>query len=121
MLTGSASESERMWPDVHLDAQAEHAMFRVAQEALANSVKHAAAREITVRLAKADGLATMLIRDNGRGFDPASAGEKHGMGLTFMRDRVKELGGSFRLDSAPGAGTVVEVCLPSAATAEAVQ
>jgi signal transduction histidine kinase len=102
--------------EVRLGPQAEHVVLRVTQEALGNAVKHAGAGVISVRLAEAGGQVTVEIRDDGRGFDPAAAAERHGMGLAFMRDRVEELGGTFRLDSARGAGTVVVASVPAAAT-----
>jgi signal transduction histidine kinase len=52
------------------------------------------------------------VTDDGAGFDPAQANQRHGMGLGLMRQRAAELGGSLQLDSAPGQGTTVRVLLP---------
>jgi signal transduction histidine kinase len=54
------------------------------------------------------------VRDNGRGFDPGAVAERHGMGLSLMRERVTELGGEFLIDAAPGQGAAIVVQLPVA-------
>ncbi len=54
-----------------------------------------------------DGRAELSVSDDGAGFDPAQAAERHGMGLDLMRERVTEVGGELRLDSTPGDGTTV--------------
>jgi signal transduction histidine kinase len=94
-----------------LSPDAEHALLRVAQEALANAVKHARAHRVGLTLSARDGLARLAVRDDGAGFDPVGDG-RPGMGLRLMRERVTELGGTFRIDSRPGAGTTVDACLP---------
>jgi signal transduction histidine kinase len=97
---------------VELAPAAEHAVLRVVQEALANAVKHAKPSRIALRLRRRDGQVEVLVSDDGGGFDPARAGERHGLGLRLMRERVTELGGSFQLDSSPGEGTSVRILLP---------
>ncbi|HLF57789.1 MAG TPA: sensor histidine kinase [Thermoanaerobaculia bacterium] len=98
----------------------EEALLRVALEALANTVKHAAAHEVEIVLACAPGEVRLTLRDDGSGFDAGAAlrraeaagpGEG-GLGLRSMRDRLRELAGSFRVVSAPGLGTTVEATLP---------
>jgi two-component system, NarL family, sensor histidine kinase LiaS len=96
---------------VDLDPAVEHAVLRIVQEALANAVKHARPTRITVLLRRAGGQVTVAVTDNGDGFDPARAGERHGMGLGLMRERVAELGGVFEVDSVPGEGTTVRIVL----------
>ena len=91
----------------------EHTVLRVTQEAVANAVRHADPDLVTVRLrADADRI-VLEIADNGRGFDVVTrqAGTG-GLGLRAMRDRVAEHGGQFTIDSTPGAGTRIRVCLP---------
>jgi two-component system sensor histidine kinase UhpB len=86
--------------------------FRVAQEALRNSVKHSGAAHIDVRVTTYDGKLRMKIRDDGQGFDPnISTG---GLGLSTMRERLKLVEGSLLVESEPGGGTEVtaEVDLP---------
>ena len=97
---------------VELAPPAEHAVLRVVQEALANAVKHAQPTRIVLRLRHHDGQVAVTVTDDGGGFDPARAQQRHGMGLGLMRGRVAELGGTFQLDSTPGEGTSVQILLP---------
>jgi signal transduction histidine kinase len=97
---------------VELAPPAEHAVLRVVQEALANAVKHARPTRIRLRLHHQDDQVAVTVTDDGAGFDPSLAEQRHGMGLGLMRQRVAELGGSFQLDSTPGQGTTVQVLLP---------
>jgi two-component system, NarL family, sensor histidine kinase LiaS len=97
---------------VELDPAAEPAVLRLVQEALANAVKHARPSRVVLRARDAgSGRAVLSISDDGAGFDPARAAERHGMGLDLMRERVTELGGELQLESAPGAGTTVRITL----------
>jgi signal transduction histidine kinase len=96
---------------VELDSPAEHAVLRVVQEALANAVKHARPNRITVVLEGDEEHVTVSVTDDGNGFDPERAAERHGMGLSLMRERAAELGGEFRVDSTPGHGTTVHIRL----------
>jgi len=84
-------------------------LLRSAQEALANVRKHAQATDVGLMLCQSAGGARLTLRDNGIGFDPP----RPGYGLTGMRHRVEQVGGSMRVDSAPGAGTLVEVEVPA--------
>jgi signal transduction histidine kinase len=93
----------RLNPDV------EAALYRVAQEALNNTLQHAHARRVTVSLEHADGHVTMEIVDDGAGFDPEAAQEGGGLGLCGMQERVARLGGTFALHSRPGEGTRIKV------------
>ena len=104
-------------PDLdQLDLPAEDALYRVAQEAVHNVVKHARAREVTVRIASAAKAVRMEIRDDGIGFDARVA--TRGLGLAGMAARAERLGGSVEVESNPGRGTVVAVWLPMTAAAE---
>ncbi|MBE2201250.1 MAG: GAF domain-containing sensor histidine kinase [Anaerolinea sp.] len=82
--------------------------YRVAQEALHNIAKHARANRVELRLENGDGRLTLSIRDDGQGFDPAGEFPGH-LGLHSMRERVEAVGGMFRLESAPGRGTLIQV------------
>ena len=97
---------------VALDPVTEHAVLRVVQEALGNAARHGQPDTILVRLGQQNGTVTLEVRDDGRGFDPQAIGERHGMGLTLMGERVAELGGDLRLDAAPGQGVAFLVRLP---------
>jgi signal transduction histidine kinase len=94
-----------------LEQDAELALFRALQEGLANIVRHANARHVTIALEQAGGDVVLMIRDDGAGIQaPQSAG---GMGLRGMRERVAALGGAMTIDSSPGAGTTLRISLPS--------
>jgi signal transduction histidine kinase len=97
---------------VELAPPVEHAVLRIVQEALANAVKHARPNRIRLRLQQQDGQVAVTVTDDGAGFDPSIAEQRHGMGLGLIRQRVAELGGTFQLDSTPGQGTTVQVLLP---------
>jgi signal transduction histidine kinase len=91
-----------------LPAAVEVAAFRIAQEAMTNVARHADAQQMSVTIAVADTL-VLEIRDDGLGL----AADHHiGVGLTSMRERTAELGGSFEISSAQGNGTSVRVTLP---------
>jgi signal transduction histidine kinase len=97
--------------DVALPPDQEHALLRIAQEALANALRHGDPTRVTVTLRP--GL--LRIADNGSGFDlgaPALVAGATGMGLGLMRERAAEIGVSLTITSAPGQGTAVEVTLP---------
>jgi signal transduction histidine kinase len=94
-----------------LEPSHENALFRIAQEAVHNVVKHASARSIRIRLDRHDSWVRLAVHDDGTGFDPARIPAGH-VGLAGMRTRAEGLGGRFHVDSAPGAGTRIEVQLP---------
>jgi signal transduction histidine kinase len=97
---------------IELDPSAEPAVLRVVQEALANAVKHARPSRVVLRArGGGDGRVLLSISDDGAGFDPARAAERHGMGLDLMRERAAELGGELRVESTPGQGTTVRITL----------
>ena len=90
-----------------LPPEAEQALFRIAQEALANVSRHSQAQKATVSLVKDDATVTLTISDDGQGFDTGSS--HTGIGLHSMRERAKVLGGTCTIDSSPGEGTCVTV------------
>ncbi len=94
------------------------AVFRVLQESLTNIAKHAAATQVEATLERAQDAVVLTVRDNGQGFVP-SAPRKHGSyGLVGLRERAYLLGGDIRIESAPGAGTLVEMRIPVDGDAE---
>ena len=103
-----------------LDPEAEAALLRVAQEALANARKHARASRVTVTLTYLDDSARLDVRDDGVGFDSESAAgarngwQAGGFGLTSMRERLEGQGGTLTIESAPAAGTAIAAVLPYA-------
>ncbi|MBT2443706.1 sensor histidine kinase [Streptomyces sp. ISL-36] len=99
---------------VELPTPYEVALLRIAQSALANTVRHAAAERAEITLSFMGASVTLDVVDDGKGFDPASvrSSSDGGFGLPAMRSRAESLGGTFTVESAPGQGTAVAVCLP---------
>jgi signal transduction histidine kinase len=102
-----------------LHPEVEVTLLRVAQEALANVAKHAAAAHAWVTLSYMEDVVTLDVRDDGAGFaqpggDPADgSGASGGFGLIAMRQRVNRLAGQLEIESEPGAGTAVSASLPA--------
>ena len=96
--------------NIQLPLEVETAFYHIAQEALNNALKHAAARVVAVRLARAGNSVMLEICDNGCGFDPGLV-TGGGMGLESMRARATAIGAAFEIQSTPGAGTRVKVQL----------
>ena len=95
-------------------------LYRIAQEAIGNAGKHAAASRVEVLAESDDTGVSVTVRDDGGGFATSSANEQRPghLGLTTMVERAELTGGHCRITSAPGAGTTVEVWLPLDADAE---
>jgi signal transduction histidine kinase len=96
-------------------AAVEIALYRVAQEALNNVVRHAQASRVTLHIERREECAMLTVRDDGAGFDPGAAvgnATHQGLGLRGVRERVAALGGVLRIHSAPGRGTEVCVVVP---------
>ena len=94
---------------VRLPMPVEEELYRIAQEALHNVVKHARARQVEVKLCSGSGKTSLEVSDDGVGFQTDRARPGGGMGLSNMRERAEALGGSFQIHSGPGNGTRVEV------------
>jgi signal transduction histidine kinase len=90
----------------------EREMYRIAQEALNNAVKHSQADRINVELSNRDGIATLVVADNGKGFEPAAAKVRAtSLGITSMEERAEAIHGVLRIESSE-AGTRVELEVP---------
>jgi signal transduction histidine kinase len=88
-------------------------VFRIAQEALHNGVKHAAASRLELRLDQCERRLVMTVHDDGVGFDPdAAAHRSRRLGLTSMEERATAIGGALTIDSAPGTGTTIRLEVP---------
>lgn len=98
--------------DVQLPLATGEALFRIAQEALHNAAKHAAATSITLRLGRVGGEVHLEVIDDGRGFDLRAAVRPTAVGLAGMRERAAAFQGEVQVTSRPGAGTAVRVRLP---------
>lgn len=96
-----------------MDTDIETLVYRVAQEALTNAIRHAAAQRAAISLERLGNQLELCIRDDGRGFDPDCVGPEgeQGTGLGGMRDRVALFGGSLAIRSAPGFGTEIVATL----------
>ncbi|MEO6030245.1 MAG: PAS domain S-box protein [Candidatus Binatia bacterium] len=95
------------------DEESELTVYRIAQEALANAVRHAGARSIVITLDTSDDRLALVVRDDGRGFDPATR-PAVALGLASMEERALALGGQLDIRSVPGTGTTVTLSCPIA-------
>lgn len=95
-----------MQTHIELPADVRVVFFRVLQEALNNIVQHARAENIWIELSKKGSVIQLLIRDDGRGFDPQVVRPGH-MGLSIMQERISAVGGHFQLTSAKASGTTI--------------
>jgi signal transduction histidine kinase len=99
-----------------LPAALESALYRIAQEALTNVARHSGATRASIVLERRDGHLHVVIADDGRGFDARTSvdatRDRGGLGLLGIRERAVMLGGSIRIESAPGAGTALFIRLP---------
>jgi len=99
-----------------LDGDTEIALYRIAQEAMANIAKHAHATAVDVHLVQRKTSVELRIHDNGQGIVPedmvSMRAEGHGLGLLGMRERAELLGGTFLIDTEANKGTTITVTLP---------
>jgi signal transduction histidine kinase len=109
--TGIDVQLEAALGEERLPGEVETTLYRIVQEALTNIVKHAGARKVSILLIRRGGAATVVIEDDGRGFDPALARED-GLGLLGMRERVALLEGKLTVESSPEAGTTLVAEVP---------
>jgi signal transduction histidine kinase len=87
-----------------------HCLYRCAQEAVENTLRHANAKKVTVSLKEEGNEVILSINDDGKGFVPQEAGKEH-LGLRGMRERVEMLGGRLEIVSAVKKGTEIRVIL----------
>ena len=99
-------------PEPEIPLERKEVLYRIAQEALHNTIKHARARTVTICLAATPHTIDLVLSDDGNGFDPAGNFPGH-LGLRSMRERVERIGGTFGVASAPGDGTRIQVSIPS--------
>jgi signal transduction histidine kinase len=109
-LCRSASEQHHIkisfeGDDLRLPDQASLSLFRVAQEALSNAVRHGEAKEVSVKLQADKGWVRMVIRDDGKGFDPGA--RSSGLGLVSMEERLRMIGGNLKVTTRLGKGTLI--------------
>jgi signal transduction histidine kinase len=125
VIAGQLQGTVTVRADEGLDLAADDklVLYRVTQEALSNIIKHAQATEATVDVTAGDGMVSLRVQDNGKGFDLDRIGPS-GMGIRMMRERLEKAGGSLAIQSAAGQGTTIRAVLPgptqTRAAAEAV-
>lgn len=109
-----AGVSAELLTEGHLEAPqlVEEELYRIAQEALNNALKHSSASSVTVHVVAGPSEVVLRIVDDGAGFDPGAARHVGGMGLVSMRERAEKIGGSMKVTSSTGCGTTVEVRVP---------
>jgi signal transduction histidine kinase len=110
-VEGRAGVEARLVADefVQLPRDVEQELYRIAQEALNNALKHAAADTVIVYLRQSNKSIELEIVDDGVGFDPKVLPNGGGIGLKNIRDRAENIGGSLIVSSQPGEGTSVKV------------
>lgn len=97
-----------------LDGDVEDALFRIAQEALTNVIRHAGATRVDVSLSRSGPAVVLRVADDGSGFDAAARSiRSRRLGLVSMRERAEQVGGRLEIRSAPGSGTVVTARVPA--------
>ena len=100
--------------NTELDSITETILYRVIQECVNNTIKHAAASELDISIQNSENGIDVLIEDNGKGFDTSFINEtKEGLGLQNIRSRISFLKGTVHWDSSPGNGTVVAIHIPA--------
>jgi PAS domain S-box-containing protein len=114
-VEGRAGVEARLFVEgaLQLPAAVEDGLYRIAQEALNNALKHAAATCTTVRIRAEADRVELQVTDNGCGFDPAALNDKGGLGLNNLRERAANLKGVLSISSSPGQGTTVKAQIPT--------
>jgi two-component system sensor histidine kinase UhpB len=111
-LRVSVEDPEELGPSLRQDAAI--ALFRIAQEALANVAKHAKASRVKIALERQDGATVLSITDDGLGFDvDERLAHRTRWGVTTMQERAAAVGAELYLESAPGTGTTIRVTVPA--------
>ncbi len=98
--------------DERLPLAVEEVLYRIAQEALHNIVKHAAAKQVRLEVRRRGEAVDLSVTDDGKGFDPATVPDGH-LGLAGMRARADRIGATFSCTSRMGRGTTIDVVVPA--------
>ena len=95
-----------------MDGSIEIIVYRIVQELLNNTLKHASATDVFVQLIREENRLSIVVEDNGKGFDINLATESKGAGWMNIRSRVDYLKGQLDIHSEPGKGTLVNIEIP---------
>jgi signal transduction histidine kinase len=106
-LTTVGFDGKRLSPDLDI------VLYRIAQEALTNAVRHAGSRNISLVLERRETGILMVVEDDGHGFDLEARKSPDRLGLPGMLERAEMLGGTLRIESNPGSGTTLVVEVPN--------
>jgi signal transduction histidine kinase len=101
-------------PGIELGEPLASSLYRIAQEALTNVARHAAATEVDVALALDGDRLVLTVRDNGKGYDAEAAATRKSYGVLGIRERARTLGGNARIERLASGGTQVEIVIPLA-------
>jgi signal transduction histidine kinase len=104
------SEIQDGIPAIPLTSKVRHALYLATREAFHNAVRHGHPTQITMRISIHAGILSIVIEDNGSGFDPSATARGHG--LSNMRTRLEEIGGKAQFTSTPGFGTTITFTFP---------
>jgi signal transduction histidine kinase len=96
----------------NLSEPVQDALYRISQEALNNALKHSRANHLTVSLKCGKAVSELIIKDDGIGFNPDQYHRRSGLGIRSMKERVKQIGGKFRICTSPGEGTSIKIEVP---------
>jgi signal transduction histidine kinase len=95
-----------------LEPHIEHVLYRALQEIVNNFIQHAKATEMNIQIVQNTQDLTIMVEDNGIGFDDESLQSSHGIGLKSTATRIKSLNGQFLLDTSNGNGSIITIILP---------
>lgn len=95
-----------------MDELIEHSLFRIVQELISNTIKHAQASKLAIQIIKNEKEITLMAEDDGCGFDPGNTAMNQGSGLSNIKTRAENLNCNLFIDSMPGRGTIVCIVIP---------
>ncbi len=98
--------------DIVMEPERATALFRICQEALVNTARHAKATAVTIKLESRSDFLQLVVADNGVGIPDAKVSDRRSLGLLGMKERVALFGGEITIQGNPGKGTTVTACLP---------
>ena len=106
-LASVSPEGVRVGPDCSLYVSLQDTVYRIAQEAVSNALRHGRATEVVISTRVEAGIFILLVEDNGCGFDAMQKSVVDGMGLRTMRYRAQAVGAHLTIEPRPGGGTLV--------------